>query len=128
MKSTLRILIADDVTLMRNLLAGLIRRDGEHEIVMARDGFAALDLCSRPNQDFDVAFLDQDMPGFKGTELLNFIKSQQPNCITAIVTGNSDRETVRSAIEAGVDGFIVKPYSMSQVQEILARAQVARQP
>lgn len=124
MKPRLRILIADDVALMRELLAGMIRRSGEHEIVMARDGQAALDLCSRPNQDFHVAFLDQDMPGFKGTELLNFIKSQQPNCVTAIVTGNSDRETVRSAIEAGVDGFLVKPYSMSQVEDILARAHV----
>jgi two-component system chemotaxis response regulator CheY len=124
MKHKLRILIADDVALMRELLAGLIRRHGEHDIVMARDGQAALDLCSRPNQDFDVAFLDQDMPGFKGTELLNFIKAQQPHCVTAIVTGNSDRETVRSAIEAGVDGFLVKPYSMSQVEEILSRAHV----
>lgn len=122
MKPRLKILIADDITLMRDLLAGLIRRLGEHDIVMARDGDAALELCCRADQVFHVAFLDQDMPGFKGTELLTLIKAQQPDCVTAIVTAHSDRDTVRSAIEAGVDGFIVKPYSLSQVEDILARA------
>lgn len=124
MKPRLRILIADDITLMRDLLAGLIRRHGEHDISMARDGQAALELCGRPGQVFDVAFLDQNMPGFKGTELLALLKAQQPNCVTAIVTAHSDRDTVRSAIEAGVDGFIVKPYSMNQIEEILMRARV----
>lgn len=122
MQHRLRILIADDIALMRELLVGLLRRHGDHEIATARDGQIALELCSRAGMQFDVAFLDQNMPGFKGTELLALIKAQQPRCVTAIVTADSDRETVRSAIEAGVHGFLVKPYSMHQVEAVLAQA------
>lgn len=124
MKRRFRILVADDVALMRELLTGLIRRHGDHEIATARDGQVVLELCSRPGMQFDVAFLDQNMPGFKGTELLALIKAQQPRCVTAIVTADSDRETVHSAIEAGAQGFLVKPYSMSQVEAVLAQANI----
>jgi len=123
MNRPLRILIADDIALMRDLLAGLLRRHANHQIAMARDGQAALELCSQ--QTFDAAFLDQNMPGFKGTELLALIKQKQPGCVTAIVTAHSDPDTVRSAIEAGADGFIVKPYSMGQIEAILVRVPAA---
>lgn len=119
MPGKFRILIADDVAMMREVLAGLLRRHGDHEVVMARDGQAALELCCLPGQQFHVAFLDQEMPGFKGTELLAMIRAQQPDCVTAIVTAHSDRDTVRDAIAAGVQGFLVKPYSMGQVEAIL---------
>jgi DNA-binding NtrC family response regulator len=125
--SVARILVADDDPHARNLLGSILREAGYRDIVHAGDGQRALALLREP-APFTVAFLDIDMPGFSGLEVLEMAKPSQPACSWVLVSGNSAVENVLAGLRAGAGGFIVKPYSMKQIFDVLTRCRVARAP
>ncbi|TFW19190.1 response regulator [Massilia arenosa] len=119
-QAELRVLVADDEGVMRTLLASLLRQAGYPGIVYAADGQQALDVLSDPAAPVDLAFLDIQMPGFTGLELLGMLPAQAvPFCV--IVSAHSALENVLAAVQAGARGFIVKPYAARQVGDILAK-------
>jgi CheY-like chemotaxis protein len=120
---TLRILVADDDTSARNLLVTMLREAGFRDIVHAADGQRALALLREP-VPFALAFLDIEMPGYSGLEVLELAREQQPDCRWVVVSGNSAVENVLAGLRAGANGFVVKPYSMNKIFDVLARCGV----
>jgi len=118
----LRILIAEDETIIRLDLRGMLEKHGLIVVGEARNGLEAVELArsERP----DVALLDLRMPELDGIEAARRIYAEQPLPIV-MLTAFSDRRNVENAIEAGVFTYLVKPFRETDVVPAI-RAAVAR--
>ncbi|MES2262345.1 MAG: response regulator [Pseudomonadota bacterium] len=113
------ILIADDEAPMRTLLASVLQSHGYRRICFAADGQQAVDMLGRDDCRIDLAFIDLSMPGFGGLEVISLAKTLRPQCYCVVVSGNSELSNVMAAIQGGARGFIVKPYTVSKISDIL---------
>lgn len=105
----MKILFAEDQAILRSTLASLLRLMGQHEVVEAADGQQARQLLRQ--QSFDLFLTDIEMPGFSGLELIEQLHQQQAglkSCKLIILTTFSRSGYVRRALQAGVDGFLLK--------------------
>ncbi len=120
----LRVLIVDDDQDTIDSLAMLLRHWG-HEVQVAREGGAALKQAQtlRPQ----VLLVDLAMPGMDGLQFARHLRSQPDFSKTPLiaVTGLSDPLHRQQAVEAGFDDFVVKPYTMARLLEVLARVQLS---
>lgn len=106
---------------MRELLAQILRSHGHQQIRFAEDGQRAIDLLGAQRANIALAFIDLNMPGFNGIEVLTLARTLLPDCYCVVVSGHSDLSNVTAAIGAGARGFIVKPYSVKKISDMLAR-------
>lgn len=113
---TYRVLIVDDSKFMRMLLADLLTRSG-FEVIEAESGEQAIDvyLEERP----DLVTLDILMPGRDGIETLQDLRAQAPEVRVVMVTALGMEDYIKRALDAGADGFILKPFSPEKVLETL---------
>ena len=103
----LRILVAEDETIIRLDLKDTLERAGFHVCAEARDGAEAVELAraERP----DLAVLDVKMPRLDGIEAARRILADRPIPILMLTAYGQD-ELVARAVEAGVFGYLVKPF------------------
>jgi response regulator NasT len=118
----MRILIAEDETIIRLDLKGLLETHGMIVCAEARDGEEAVALARRERPD--AALLDLRMPKLDGIEAARRIYAERPIPIV-MLTAFSDRTHVDKAIEAGVFTYLVKPFRQSDVVPAI-KAAVAR--
>jgi AmiR/NasT family two-component response regulator len=102
-----RILIAEDETIIRLDLKQLLERAGFEVCAEAKDGVEAVEL-SRAEQP-DLAVLDVKMPRLDGIEAARQILDERPIPIV-MLTAYGQTELVSRAVEAGVFGYLVKPF------------------
>jgi two-component system, response regulator PdtaR len=102
-----RVLIAEDETIIRLDLKDLLERAGFDVCAEAKDGLEAVDLAR--SEEPDVAILDVKMPNLDGIEAARRILDERPIPIV-MVTAYGERELVARAVEAGVFGYLVKPF------------------
>ena len=117
---SLRILIAEDETIIRLDLRELLERAGHEVCGEARDGVEAVELArsSRP----DLAVLDVKMPALDGIEAARRILDERPIPIV-MLTAYGQAELVSRAVEVGVFGYLVKPF---REQDLLPAIHTAR--
>lgn len=117
-----RILIVDDSKFMRMLLADLLTRHG-FEVLEAESGEQAVKLFLEESPD--LVTLDILMPGRDGIETLQDLRNQSPEARVVMVTALGMEDYIKRALDAGADGFILKPFSaekvLETVQEVLER-------
>ena len=102
-----RILVADDHTLLRCLLAELISAEADMEVVgQAADGLQTLELVRtlRP----DLVLLDLYMPGMTGLECMSRIRAEVPEAVVIVLSHSTDEEDVLAAFRAGAHGYLLK--------------------
>jgi AmiR/NasT family two-component response regulator len=116
----MRVLIAEDETIIRLDLRALLERAGFEVCAEARDGEEAVELA-RATQP-EVAVLDVKMPRLDGIEAARRILDERPIPIVMLTAYGQD-ELVSRAIEAGVFGYLVKPF---REQDLLPAIQTAR--
>ena len=102
-----RILIAEDETIIRMDLRALLEAAGFEICAEARDGEEAVELAR--SEQPDLAVLDVKMPRLDGIEAAKQILEERPIPIV-MVTAYGERELVARAVEAGVFGYLVKPF------------------
>ena len=120
-KDKITVLIADDESEMRNLLASIVRDCGYNRVVVAADGSKALEPIEQPAANIGLAFLDINMPGMTGIEVLLAAKQKRPQCAYVMVSGMSAVDNVMTSLKAGALGFIVKPYTTKKIFDILTK-------
>lgn len=120
-KDKITVLIADDEAEMRNLLATIVRSCGYQNIVAAADGAKAMEILGRPESGIGLAFLDINMPGMSGIEVLLEARKTRPRCAYVMVSGLSAVDNVMTSLKAGAIGFIVKPYTTKKIFDMLTK-------
>jgi response regulator NasT len=115
-----RVLIAEDETIIRLDLRELLERSGFEVCAEARDGEEAVALAR--SEQPDVAIMDVKMPKLDGIEAARRILDERPIPIV-MLTAYGQRELVSRAVEAGVFGYLVKPF---REQDLLPAIETAR--
>jgi two-component system chemotaxis response regulator CheY len=107
----LHILVVDDSSGMRRILAATLARLGFPRPVEAADARTALEELHRDR--FDLAIIDWNMPGMSGLDLAREIRAEPAtqHLPLLMVTGNSGSEDVVRALQTGFGGYIVKPFT-----------------
>lgn len=114
----IRILVADDEHLIRDAIIGLLDLEDDFEVVgRAASGEEALAtaLHVRP----DVALLDLQLPGPDGIEVARRLAARLPDCRSIIVTSHARPGYLKSALAAGVRGFLPKTVSSRTFAEVV---------
>ncbi|MBV5307817.1 response regulator transcription factor [Chromatium okenii] len=111
-------LVADDMSLSLKLLVRLLREKQLSKIIEADNGRQALVQFFR--QRPYLVFLDIEMPGLDGMDVLKQIKSWSPETFVCLVSGNATMVNVKTAKTYGVDAFLVKPISGLNLQRVLS--------
>lgn len=111
-----RLVIVEDQTSVRELLADVFRHGENYEVVGdAGEGSAAVDLCLRVQPD--VCLLDAKLPGLSGAEVLRRVMKRLPRLRVLVFSGYETPELVREMIEAGAHGFVEKTAPMDEVRK-----------
>jgi len=119
-KRTLRIILADDHTLLRTTLANLLQMHDDFVVVgEAGDGDAALQqtLSILP----DVLVLDLNMPGKGGLDILPTVREQAPQVKVLVLTGRTEDAYIMRALRAGAHGYILKSSDESDLIDALKK-------
>jgi AmiR/NasT family two-component response regulator len=114
-----RILVAEDETIIRLDLKEILERAGFEVCAEARDGEEAVALAS--SEKPDLAVLDVKMPRLDGIEAARRILAERPIPIV-ILTAYGQDELVSRAVEAGVFGYLVKPFREADLLPAIAAA------
>ncbi|MBD3381424.1 MAG: response regulator [candidate division Zixibacteria bacterium] len=115
-----RILIVDDEDSQREMLAGYLSKKG-YRIKTAGSGQEALDIYE--NESFEIALLDQKMPGMDGLELLSRLKQIDPELQVIMITAHGTVETAVTAMTSGAYHYITKPITnLDELLELIRRA------
>ena len=116
----MRILVAEDESIIRLDLRDLLERAGFEVCAEARDGEEAVELAR--SEQPDLAIMDVKMPRLDGIEAARRILEERPIPIV-MLTAYGQEEIVSRAVEAGVFGYLVKPF---REQDLLPAIQAAR--
>ncbi len=111
-----RVLIVDDDTRVRDVLAEVASREG-YQAVGVGSGEEA--LAEMGKQRFDLVFLDLVLPGVSGVDVLKAMKAKDSRAAVAIVTGYGDDPIAMEAISEGPLLLIRKPFRVSDIVEVL---------
>ena len=110
----MKILIADDDALQRELLKGFLENQG-YETLTASDGLEALALFER--EPVQLVLLDQKMPGLTGEEALKKMKAMNPMVQAIMITAYGDLNTAVTVLKLGAGDFLEKPVDLSLLLE-----------
>ncbi len=118
MKSSKRILIADDNDAIRKFFVKLLDRYGYSSLV-AKNGFEAIDLIvsSKP----DLIILDVVMPGCGGLEVMTEMKKKGINIPVIVITGYNTMDTAIKSLKYGAREYLTKPVSTDKVLALLEK-------
>ena len=113
----LRFLIVDDFSTMRRIMRKFLNDLGYMDVTEAEDGSTALRILKQGNIDFLVT--DWNMPGMPGIELLKAARADPSlaNLRVLMVTAEDKRQQIVEAIHAGVNGYLVKPFTAEALKE-----------
>lgn len=124
MSSKIQVLVADDATFIRDLLKKSIRTEFPNcEISEAIDGKRAISHLKRV-ESVDLILCDWEMPEASGEEVLKWVRSQDRYKDTQfiMVTSRGDKEHIVQAAQAGVNGYLVKPFKNKQLLSKVKKA------
>ncbi len=115
----IKILIVDDFSTMRRIIKNLLRDLGFNNTFEADDGSTALPMIE--NGDYDFVITDWNMPIMQGIDLLRKIRANPNPKLKSLpvlmVTAEAKREQIIIAAQAGVNGYIVKPFTADTLKE-----------
>jgi len=113
----MKILIVDDFSTMRRIIKNLLRDLGYNNTSEADDGNTGLPMLQSGNFDFLVT--DWNMPGMTGLDLLKAVRADArlKSLPVLMVTAEAKKEQIVMAAQAGVNGYIVKPFTAQTLKE-----------
>jgi len=116
----IRVLIADDHTIVREGLRNLLEAAGDFEIVGdAPDAPGAIQLARKV--DFDVAVLDISMPGLSGIDLVKQMRAERPRARILMLSMHEQHEYAVRAIRAGASGYLTKDSASRELATALRK-------
>ncbi|MEE2788527.1 MAG: response regulator [Myxococcota bacterium] len=121
-EDVLNVLVVDDDPALRGLICTIITNEG-HQPFPADSAEAGLGLL--PMYTFQVAFLDQNLPGMTGLVLGQYLRQNNPKMLIALVTAESDKRLIRRSRQHHVV-FIPKPFDVEDITRALRAFEATR--
>jgi DNA-binding NtrC family response regulator len=119
MPDAIHVLVVDDDTDVRALLAAVLSRD-RFLVTEAASGSEAMAHLSR--EEFDVALVDIKLPDHSGLDILRWARGSEIDTELIVLTGYADVETAVEAMRLGAYDFVGKPWKNAELLEIVAKA------
>ena len=119
---SMRILVVDDFSTMRRIIKNILKQIGFTNVDEAENGQAALaKIGDGGNYDFVIS--DWNMPEMTGIELLRQVRANEAtkDLPFLMVTAEAKKENVVEAVKAGVNNYIVKPFTAEVLQEKISK-------
>lgn len=116
-----KILVVDDFPTMRRIVRNLLGELGYTNISEADDGQTALPMLQAG--DFEFLVTDWNMPGMTGIDLLKAVRADEKlaKMPVLMVTAEASKEQIVEAAQAGVSGYIIKPFTAATLAEKIER-------
>ena len=117
MSKNLRFLVVDDFSTMRRIVKNLLHELGYPNVQEADDGQSALPMLKAGGFDFLVT--DWNMPGMPGLDLLKAVRADPAlaKMPVLMLTAEAKREQIIEAAQAGVNGYVIKPFTAITLKE-----------
>ena len=113
----MKVMLVDDVPLIRNGIASLLRAHGHEVVAEANDGPEALGLVDESSPD--LVLMDIQMPGMGGLEATRLIKARHPDTKIVMLTVSDDENDLFEAVKSGAHGYLLKDLEAPQFFEAL---------
>ena len=120
----LRVLVVDDNASLLRFLVSAFSANG-CAVTQAAAAEQALTLIT--DQPYDLVVSDIKMPGLSGLDLLRAVKGKQPSTPVVLITGNPSVNSAVFGLRHGAYDYLPKPFSIREIQELLARIRADRQ-
>lgn len=117
MKKDMKILVVDDFSTMRRIVKNLLHELGFKNTEEADDGNTALPILKKGGIDFLIT--DWNMPGMPGIDLIKAVRadSSLSSLPILMITAEAKKDQIVMAAQAGVNGYIVKPFTAETLKE-----------
>lgn len=117
MSNDMNILVVDDFSTMRRIIKNLLHDLGYAKVTEADDGLTALPMLKAGN--FDFLITDWNMPGMAGLDLLKQVRADArlAKMPVLMLTAEAKREQIVEAAQAGVSGYVIKPFTAQTLKE-----------
>ena len=117
MSKDMKFLVVDDFSTMRRIVKNLLNDLGYAHVTEADDGTTALPLLR--SGDFHFLITDWNMPGMPGLELLKAVRADKrlAKMPVLMLTAEAKREQIIEAAQAGVNGYVIKPFTAVTLKE-----------
>ena len=126
MSTAIKYLVVDDFSTMRRIVKNLLQELGYQNIQEADDGKTAWPMLQTGS--FDFVITDWNMPLMPGLDLLKAIRADEKlkGLPVLMVTAEAKREQIVEAVQAGVSGYVVKPFTAETLKQKLDKILQAR--
>lgn len=113
----MKILIVDDQDSILRIIKGLLAELGYNDIRTASNGQKACGILKQ--EKIEMVISDWNMPQMSGLELLKYVRQDQEllNLPFVMVTAEAEKDNIVEAIQAGVDQYVVKPFSADDLKK-----------
>jgi two-component system chemotaxis response regulator CheY len=117
---TLKLLVVDDSSTMRRIIKNTLQRLGFNDVLEAEHGVEAWQIMER-TPDINVLITDWNMPEMNGLDLVRKVRAEKKyeNMPIIMVTTEGGKAEVITALKAGVNNYIVKPFTPQVLKEKL---------
>jgi len=115
----MKFLVVDDFSTMRRIIKNLLHDLGYPNVTEADDGKTALPMLQAGGIDFLIS--DWNMPGMSGLDLIKAVRSDAKlaKLPVLMLTAEAKREQIIEAAQAGVNGYVIKPFTAETLKEKL---------
>lgn len=126
MSKDMKFLVVDDFSTMRRIIKNLLIDLGYANVTEADDGTTALPMLQ--SGSFDFLITDWNMPGMAGLDLLKAVRADQrlAKMPVLMLTAEAKREQIIEAAQAGVNGYVIKPFTAVTLKEKIDKILEAR--
>jgi two-component system chemotaxis response regulator CheY len=113
----IKVLVADDFATMRKIVRNILKQIGFEDIIEVEDGNAAFQVLK--TEKIGLVVTDWNMPNLSGIELVQKMRENSATATVPVlmVTAEGLKENVITAIKAGVNNYVVKPFTAETLQE-----------
>lgn len=128
MNTKIKILVVDDFATMRRIIRNLLQDLGFSNVSEADDGNTAWPMLQ--NGTYDLLITDWNMPGMPGLELLKAVRGDPrlAKLPVLMLTAEAKREQIVEAAQAGVNGYVIKPFTAETLKAKLEKILAALPP
>lgn len=125
----MRVLLIDDSRTMRNIIKKTLETQGPVEFAEAGDGVEGLKASAAATAPFDVILVDWNMPNMDGITFVTKYRETDKKTPLMMVTTEAEKGRVLEAVKAGVNNYVVKPFTpetlLEKVGQTIAKAKAA---